>query len=220
MDGSPDFRPEPAHRASDPSFEEMLRRARDARLGNAIDNDGPLPTAYVPPADWRDSRLWGWLLFAAGVLAGVLLSVCVVNVTTTVSSWRAEIAPPAAVTALPAAPTSTPTPFPTVTPTATPFPTVTLTAPPTTVEIISLVQDFYDTQEPDGSSYLLLDVTGLQIQSQDELGLTACVSYGAASVNAPDTVAFSDTRLFTLAADSDGSWQVVQMDGSDSCSLS
>ena len=173
MDGSPDFRPEPARRAPDPSFEEMLRRARDARLGDAIDSDGSMPAVYVPPADWRDSRLGGWLLFAAGVLAGVLISVCVVTVATTVSSWRAQVAPAAptaTATALPAAPTSTPTPFPTVTPTATPSPTATPAVsapPPTSDEIISLVQDFYDTQGPDASSYVLLDVTGLQIQSED-----------------------------------------------------
>lgn len=65
----------------------------------------------------------------------------------------------------------------------------------------------------------MLDVTDLQIQSQDETELTACISYEAASVNTPDTVAFSNTRLFTLTASSDGSWQVVQMGYTDSCSL-
>lgn len=80
-----------------------------------------------------------------------------------------------------------------------------------------MVQNFYDSQGPDASSYVLLDVTNLQIESQDETELTACVSYEAASVNAPDTMALSDTRLFTLAVDSDGSWQVVQMGNSDSC---
>jgi hypothetical protein len=195
-------------------LEEMLRRARDAHLGDATDNNGLGLAAFERPPDWRGSRLWGWLLFAAGLLAGVLLSVCVVTVAATVSRWTAQLAPAtpmAAVTAIPAAPTSTPTPFPTVTPTAT---------PPTTDEIISLVQDFYDNQGPYASNYVLLDVTDLQIQSQDGTELTACISYESASVNAPDTVAFYNTRLFTLAVNSDGNWQVVQMGESGSCTQS
>lgn len=221
MDGSNDVHPESGYHAPDPSLEEMLRRARDARLGDARDNDVPTPPAYGPAREQRVSRVRDWLLVVAGVLAGVLLSVCVIDVAATVSSWTAAVspaAPTAAATATPAAPTSTPTPFPT----ATPVPTATaaIAVPPTADEIIRLVQDFYDNQGPYAGSYIMLDVTGLQIQSRDETQLTVCISYEAATVDAPDTAAASNTRPFTLAANSEGSWQVVAMGESGSCSIS
>lgn len=148
MNGNRDGRPEPAQRASDPSLEEMLRRARAARLGDETGYDRPASPAHLPPpGDWHDRRLWGWLLFVAGVLAGVLVSICVASVAATVSSWSAPVAlstPPATATAIPATPTSTPTPLPTVTPTA----TAVALAPPTTDEIVTLAQAFYDNQAP------------------------------------------------------------------------
>lgn len=92
--------------------------------------------------------------------------------------------------------------------------------PPTPDEIASLSRYFYDNHSSAAGTYVLVDVMTVQIQSQNETQLTACLAFDFASVSSPDTIAGTDTRLFTLAPGSDGTWQVRDMYYSGSCSLS
>jgi hypothetical protein len=80
VDGSNDFRPKAEQRASDPSLEEMLRRARDARLGTRLGTMLPcdisrvisiLTTNSAAIAQWWAQ---GWRYLIGGILIGVSLS--------------------------------------------------------------------------------------------------------------------------------------------------
>ncbi len=113
-------------------------------------------------------------------------------------------------------PTNIHVPTPTAVPTAPAAPTA--PPPPDIDTIVALAQDFYDDRF--FGTYVLLDATDSQIQSQDDTQLTACIAYEFASVSSPGTVAGTDTRAFTLAPEADGIWQVVEMGDPASCSLS
>lgn len=219
MDGSNDFRPEAAHRASDPSIEEMLRRARDAPLDDTVGaphRQAPhlTPFSAMSSARVRTGILPGRIVFLAGVLVGVLMVYMVVRAGVLISSAVTPAQPVAQ-------PASTATTF--VSPTATPLPTPTdvPTAPvaPTADEIVALAQQFYDNLTPFAGTYVFVDATAAEVESQNATQLTACIVYEYAATASPDTIIGTDTRLFTLILASDCSWQVMGMGSSGSCSL-
>lgn len=216
MDGSNDVRPEPPRRASDPSLEDMLRRARDAHLGGESDTPPP-NTAFhrflrpSAPYGGDGPGSGGWTLFLSGVIIGILLCYGIIQASTNSPSLPPQTVTQSTATAQPTTtPTATETPIPTASPEL-------YLPPPTSAEIVALVQNYYDNYGPFAGTYVLVDVTTLQIDSSDEHQLTVCIAYDAATVTAPDTVVGSNTRLFTLLAAPEGSWQVVQMGGSNSC---
>jgi hypothetical protein len=236
VDGSGDFRPEADQRASDPSLEDMLRRARDAHLGAdlgaTIGNQymarlhrHPTPERQVAPVGWRYSVV----VFVVGLLVGVLVTRGVIQAGKLMRgtpAQRQNSAPhsSAASTVVPTVPANTPLPTTTNTPVSTPTDMPTATAvpalqPPTIDEIVSVAQDFYNTLGPYAGTYVFTEATAVQIQSLDESQLTACIAFDFASVDSPDTVAGSDTRRFVLSPATDGTWQVVEMDSAASCSL-
>lgn len=71
--------------------------------------------------------------------------------------------------------------------------------PPTSDEIAAHARAYYNTRGPLANSDAMIDGPAAEIQSQDETQLTACIAFPFADVSSPDTVAGSDTRLFTLA---------------------
>ncbi|WIG58314.1 MAG: hypothetical protein OJF49_001059 [Ktedonobacterales bacterium] len=227
MDSHPYFPPEPRRRASDPSLEEMLRRARDTPLDDGMEPIGqPAPRLRPLPSQpqlWRQgAALPSRVVFWIGVMVGALVMYLAIRAQPFAGSAAPQ--PPAAqyatatATAAPPIPTDTPLPTPTPTdvPTATPVPTV---SPPPTDGIVALAKAYYDQQGPFAGSYVLLDATAVQIQSQSDNQLTVCIAYEVATLAAPDTVADTGTRTFTLVAANDGTWQVVQMGGTGSCSV-
>lgn len=237
MDGSDDFRLAAERRASDPSLEDMLRRAREARLGDTLPTttaDGQ-PTRFVPLTTnerhmaavwWRHSVV----VFMVGMLIGALLACGVIQAdalvrgASTPGQTTVQHTSPAP-TVVPTTPADTPLPAPTNTPAPTPteMPTATLSSaspPPTIDEIVSSAQDFYNTLSPDTGAYVFMDATAVQIQSLGATQLTACIAFDVASVTSPDTVTGSDTRSFVLELTGESAWQVVEMGSTASCSLS
>lgn len=186
MDGSDDVRPATQRHASDPSINEMLRRARDVQLGGHRATNG-----------WWFSGL----ALLAGILLGALGTVAVSSSGMTARTPQAT-------------PSSAPTTLPRATPAPTPL------AVPSIAEIVAQVQAYYDNAPPFAGNYLLIGITGIDVQRQDDTQLTACIAYVVVNIASPATLAGGNTRLFTLAAASDGSWQVTQMGAPDSCSLS
>lgn len=229
-----DFPAEPEHRVSDPSLEEMLRRARDVRLDDTLEAAEADVPRFRPFATLAGGVARGWLrdcaLLVIGVLLGALVACTAVRVGTLGSSAATltqPTTPNIPTSTLPAAATTTPTPLPTPTSTPVPTPTLVPTATvaavpmlPTTNEIVSLVQAFYDNGSAFAGSYVLVNVTNMQLQQQEDAQLTVCIAYQVATVASPNTVADSNTRPFTLSPTTDGSWQVVQMGAGGSCSLS
>lgn len=225
MAESDTFRPEAPHRVSDPSLEEMLRRARDAHLGETADL--PRGSHLTPePAAPRGAPT-GWLHSSAvlvlGIVLGVLATVVVVQAhgPATVPPGTAQTT--ATPTVAPPTPTSTPTPLPTATDTPIPTPTATPTPSPTPYplgNIVGMAKAYYDQLGPNAGVDILQDVTGLAIQSQDSGQLTVCIAFDVAAIAAPGTTTGWGIRTFTLAPDSTGTWSVVQMGGPSSCNLS
>jgi hypothetical protein len=207
VDGSNDFRPKAEQRASDPSLEEMLRRARDARLGTRLGTNLPYDLSRVISllttnlAAIAQSWAQGWRYLVAGILIGVSLT-CAVTQPWTVGS-QDEHSSTASATA---APTATDT-------------TVAVPPPPSTNEISALVRDYYDDESQLAGERVMTSVDGMQIQYQDAAQLTVCVEYDSALVSSPDMVDGTNTRTFTLAPGSNDVWQVMLMGESNSCSL-
>jgi hypothetical protein len=196
MDGSNDFHPEAKARASDPSLEEILRRARDARLGGRLGTNLPfdvsrrvsLLTANVVAI--AHSWAQDWRYFVAGILIGVSLTCAVMQ------SWVAgnrDTQPSTA--SAPAAPIATDTAVP-------------VSPPPTTDDISALVRDYYDHESQFAGERLLTAVDVVQIQYADATQLTACVEYDSALVSSPDMVDGTNSRTFTLASgpEASGEW--------------
>lgn len=228
MDGSDDFRPEAEQRASDPSLADMLRRAREAPLGGARqDTIGRAEPAHLTPrltgARWSAPALWlhSCAVLVLGILLGVLATTATVQAGL-MGSWRQA---PAATQTVPISASQSPAadpPPPTAAPpdaswpTATPNPRLALLG---VGDVVALARDFYDYQSPYAGVYVLRDVTGLAIQRPEPAQLTVCMAYEYAPITAPDAVAGTDTRLFTLRQASDGTWRLLGMGGSGSCSL-
>lgn len=229
MDDNNNVRPGPKRRASDPSLEDMLRRARDARLGDTRDLpslDWPMQANLHPATTPSAPRpLFGsWALLLVGVLLGMLLSYGVVQWSRPPRddalqspSTTATLSPVAAPPTATPVPTDTPSPTPTDAPTA---PTSTVPLPPSVEEIVSLARDFYDRWPPHVGTHMLVDSAIVQVQSQDNVHITACIAFDVATVATPYTQVGQDTRLFTLVPTIDGTWQVTGMYYSGSCSLS
>ena len=108
--------------------------------------------------------------------------------------------------------TDTPLPTPTdaASPTPTEIPTVTEAAtsllPPIIDEILSLAQDYINNQSVYAGSYVMVGESAVQIQSQDDAQLTACIEFDLALVAAPATVSGADMCLY---AESSQQWRVV-----------
>lgn len=204
-----DFPAEP-QRAPDPSVEEMLRRARAVRLDDAHGAAYTSAPHFRPfAAEEGQPALGGWLrdcaLLVIGVLLGALVACTAIRVGTLVSSPSTLVqpasqntpttAPPATTTATPLpTPTDTPSPSPTVVPTAT---AAAIPTPPTTNEVVSLVQAYYDNDSPFAGTYVLVNITNMQLQHQDDSQLMVCIAYQVATAASPVTVADSNTRPFT-----------------------
>ncbi len=219
MLGSDDLRPEARRHAPDLSVEEMLRRARGARLGETPQ----LPIADVQPPRFMpfstgEQRLvpGEWLHSSAVLMLGLLLGICFTFALVHAGASENNPAPTPVVAQLPPTPTDTPVPRPTDTPL--PAPTA---APsyPTADQIVSLAQDYIDNQSEYAGSYVMTGQALLQVQSQDETQLSVCMQFGLASVDTPDIVVLTDTRLFVLSPDINESWHVVETGDSASCSL-
>jgi hypothetical protein len=228
--GGENVGPERRRRASDPSLEEMLRRARDARLGDDFDDfttsgtDMPRFTPFPATGHrghhdrrWRDRML---LVIGMGLcLLGGYTAAQVCTIASDIASWEQASfqTTTAAPTVTPAIPTDTPFLAPTDVPTATPD----LNSPSllTPDEITALAQDYYDNQGPFAGTYVMMDGPQIYIQGQDESQLTVCIVYDYAPVSSPDTIAGNDSRTLTLSPASDGSWQVVELGAHASCSL-
>lgn len=221
MDGRHDVRPARQHRASDPSLEDMLRRARDARLGDdqttppytnpfGVLASGPIPLPETSP------QARSVALFLVGVMVGILLCYGLIQAnaspTTDTTSPQAPIPTQSAATALP---TSMPTATPPPTDTPTPFPT-TITA----TELAALAQRFYDTLGPDAGTYVLMDTPTLLTISADSTNMTLCVAYQYATVADPNTAVGSDARWFRYTFTTTEGWSVQAMGPAASCSLS
>lgn len=235
MLGSDDFRSERGHRASDPSLEEMLRRARDACLGGTLDTTSvdaprftPFPTTESRAAfrgRWRDCAL-----LVIGVLLGALVTCMAVRVGALASGVsEQQLTPvqstPSSATPISAVPTDAPLPTPTDTPVPTPTDMSTDTRypdppPPTADDIVSLAQHFYDNESLFAGIYVMMNGPKVQVQSQGETQITVCIAYDYASVASSDTVVGNDTRTFTLCPDSIGTWHVAAIGDAASCSLS
>ena len=223
MDDSNDVRPRSAHHASDPSLEDMLRRARDAHLGGTHhlpSLDQPMQANLRPATTPSGTRplFGGWALMLVGILIGMLLSYGVVQWSRTPrDDAQQSPSPTTALSPVTAPPTATPvptnTPTPTDAPTAAPLPV-------TATELAALAQRFYDTIGPYAGTYVLMDTPALQTISSDSTHMTLCVAYQYASAADPNTAVGSDARWFRYTFSSTGGWAVEAMGPAASCSLS
>jgi hypothetical protein len=212
MLGGNDFDSEPRSRrhASEPSLTEMVRRARDARLGPTH-----TPRFTTNSLAERHAVHGRWFTVVALLVLGILIGAVFTAMVGQLSARTGSASTPQTSISQYATTVPTDTPLPTFTPTVVPASPLT-----STTAILAALRDYIDIQSIYAGTYELTAAAIVQERWQDETHLTACIAFDMTTIAAPDIVVTYDIHPVTFVRDSDGAWQVVELFYSGSCSLS